>query len=120
VLAFGVPAPRHPIDFVLAVLLGVCAAFSLGLLIAAVAPRARTAGGIGGLAFMLTLFFAGTYLPNFMLPEVIVAIGTYVPPGVSSVKESWVGGGADPLVLVAMATTTVVASGLAARLFRWE
>jgi ABC-2 type transport system permease protein len=120
VLGFDVPAPQHPLDFALAVLLGTSAVFSLGLLIAAIAPRARTAGGIGALSFMVTLFFAGTYLPNFLLPDTLVAIGAFVPPGVSSIKDSWVGAGADPLVLVVMAVTTVVASGLAARLFRWE
>ncbi|HZG89264.1 MAG TPA: ABC transporter permease [Pseudonocardia sp.] len=120
VLVFGVPAPQHPVQFALALLLGLAAVFSIGLLIAAVAPRARTAGGIGALAFVLTLFFAGVYLPNFLLPELIVRIGAYVPPGIAAIKDSWTGAGADPVVLLVMAAVAVGATAGAARLFRWE
>jgi ABC-2 type transport system permease protein len=119
-VVFGVPAPRHPVSFVLAMVLGVAAVFAIGLLIAALAPRARTAGAIGALTFMVSLFFAGVYLPNFLLPEAIVAIGRYVPPGIGAIKDSWTGTGAEPLVLVVMALIAVGASALAARLFRWE
>jgi ABC-2 type transport system permease protein len=117
---FGVPAPRHPVGFVASLLLGMAAAFGVGLLIAAVAPRARTAAGIGALAFMLTLFFAGVYLPNFLLPEFVVRIGAFVPPGIASLQAAWTGDGADPLVLVVMALIAAGCTGLAAKLFRWE
>jgi ABC-2 type transport system permease protein len=120
VLVFGVDPPRHPVQFLLALLLGVAAVFAIGLLIAAVAPRARTATGIGALTFMVMLFFAGVYLPNFLLPEVVVQIGEFVPPGIASIKQSWTGAGADPLVLAVMAAIALGASALAARLFRWE
>ncbi len=67
---FGVPAPRHPIGFALAFLCGTAAVFAIGLLIAAVAPRAKVATGIGTVVFMVTQFFAGVYLPKFLLPDV--------------------------------------------------
>jgi ABC-2 type transport system permease protein len=120
VVAFGVPGPRHPVQFTLALLLGVAAVFALGLVIAAVAPRARTATGIGALTFMATLFFAGVYLPNFLLPDALVQIGRFIPPGVGAIQDSWNGAGANPMVLVTMAVITVAASAVAARLFRWE
>jgi ABC-2 type transport system permease protein len=120
IAVFDVPGPQHPLSFVVAVLLGTAAVFSLGLLIAAVAPRAKTAAGLGAVAFLLSLFFAGVYLPNFLLPDVVVRIGEYVPPAIGAIKESWTGAGASPVVLLVQAVIVVVASGTAARLFRWE
>lgn len=120
IAVFDVPGPRHPLSFVVAVLLGTAAVFSLGLLIAAVAPRAKTAAGLGAVAFLLSLFFAGVYLPNFLLPDVVVRIGEYVPPAIGAIKASWTGAGASPVVLLVQAVIVVVASGTAARLFRWE
>jgi ABC-2 type transport system permease protein len=120
IAVFGLPVPQHPVSFVLAVLLGTAAVFSLGLLIAAVAPRAKTAAGLGAVAFLLSLFFAGVYLPYFLLPEVFARIGEYMPPAIGAIKASWTGAGASPLVLLVQAAIVVVASGLAARLFRWE
>jgi ABC-2 type transport system permease protein len=119
-VGFGMPAPAHPVSFVLAVLLGTASVFSIGLLIAAVAPRAKTAAGLGAVAFLLSLFFAGVYLPYFLLPEFVVRIGEFVPPAIVAITQSWTGAGASPLVLLVQAAIVVVASGLAARLFRWE
>lgn len=119
-IGFGIAPPADPLGFVLALVLGVAGVFAVGLLIAAVAPRARTAGLIGGLAFMVALLFAGTYLPYFLLPGWFLTIGAYVPPGIASIQASWSGAGADPLVLVVMALIAVGCTGLAAKLFRWE
>jgi ABC-2 type transport system permease protein len=120
VVVLGVPAPQHPLSFLVAVLIGTAAIFSVGLLIAAVAPRAKTAAGLGAVAFMLSLFFAGVYLPNFLLPDFVVRIGEFVPPAVGAIKQSWTGAGASPVVLLVQAVIVVAAAGLAARLFRWE
>jgi ABC-2 type transport system permease protein len=117
---FGVPAPRHPLGFALAFLFGTGAVFAIGLLIAAVAPRAKVAAGIGTVVFMVTQFFAGVYLPKFLLPDVIVRIGDFVPPGIGAFQGAWTGDGADPVQLAVMVLIAVVATGTAARFFRWE
>ena len=116
----GVPAPRHPLGFALAFLCGTAAVFAIGLLIAALAPRAKLAGGIGSVVFMVTQFFAGVYLPKFLLPDVVVRVGEFVPPGIAAFQGAWTGTGADPLQLAVMALIAVVATGAAARFFRWE
>jgi ABC-2 type transport system permease protein len=120
VVVFDVPAPRHPTGFVLAFLLGTSAVFALGLLIAAVAPRARVATGIGSVVFMLAQFFAGVYLPKFLLPDVIVRIGEFVPPGIGAFQGAWTGDGPAPLQLAAMAVIAAAATATAVRFFRWE
>ena len=120
VAVFDVPAPRHPLGFALAFVCGTAAVFAIGLLIAAVAPRARVAAGIGTVVFMVTQFFAGVYLPRFLLPDMIVRIGDFVPPGIGAFQGAWTGGGADPVQLAVMALIAIMATGLAARFFRWE
>jgi ABC-2 type transport system permease protein len=120
VVGFGVPAPRDPVGFVLAFVCGTAAVFAIGLLIAAVAPRAKVATGIGTIVFMVTQFFAGVYLPKFLLPDLIVRIGDFVPPGIGAFQGAWTGGGADPVQLAVMALIAIVATALAARFFRWE
>jgi ABC-2 type transport system permease protein len=120
VLVLDVPAPRHPIGFVLTFLLGTSAVFALGLVIAALVPRARLATGIGTVAFMLTQFFSGVYLPKFLLPDVVVRIGEVVPPATGAFQAAWLGNGPAPSQLVVMAVIAVTATAVAARFFRWE
>jgi ABC-2 type transport system permease protein len=120
VLGFDMPFPRYPLGFVLTFVLGTAAVFALGLMIAAVAPRARLASGIGTLAFMVTLLFGGVYLPKFLLPELMLRIGEFVPPGVEAFAASWTGEGPAPLQLGVLAVIALGATAVAARLFRWE
>lgn len=120
VLAFDVPLPRHPLGFVAAFVVGTGAVFALGLLIAAFAPKAKTATAIGTVLFILTQFFAGVYLPKFLLPEPVVAIGEFVPPGIGAFQDAWLGDGPDLVQLGVLALVAVAATAVAARFFRWE
>jgi ABC-2 type transport system permease protein len=120
VAGFGVPLPRHPLAFTAALLLGTGSVFAVGLVVAGAAPKARTATTAGTVLFMLTQFFAGVYLPKFLLPEPVVAIGAYVPPGVTALQDAWTGAGPHPAQLAVLALITVVATVLATRVFRWE
>jgi ABC-2 type transport system permease protein len=69
---------------------------------------------------MLTQFFAGVYLPKYLLPEVVGRIGEFVPPGIGAFQGSWTGDGPAPLQLAVMAVIAVVAAAVAGRFFRWE
>lgn len=119
-VALDVPMPRHPAGFVLAFLLGTAAVFAIGLVVAAVAPRARTATAVGSLLFVLTQFFGGVYLPKFLLPDLVVRIGEFVPPGTGAFADAWTGSGPRWAPLAAMAVIALAASVLAARFFRWD
>lgn len=118
--AFDVPLPQHPAGFVLAYVLGGGAMLALGLLAAALAPRANAVGVIALPIFFLTMFVGGAYLSRFMLPEIVVRIGDYTPPGVQALQDAWTGAGPDPLQMVSMAAVGVVAGVVAVRSFRWE
>jgi ABC-2 type transport system permease protein len=119
-IAYGVPLPENPLGFALAFVLGIAAVFSLGMLVAALAPTSRSASGIATVLFMTVMFFGGVYLPRFLLPDAIARIGEYVPPGVQTLLDSWNGAAPSAAQLLAMAATAVVAGAVSARMFKWE
>ncbi|MFD9736807.1 ABC transporter permease [Umezawaea sp. NPDC059074] len=117
---FDIALPHSPVGFLAAVLLGAAALFALGLVIAALAPTAKAAAGWATLAFMLIMFFGGAYLPRFLLPDVLNAIGQYLPPGVAALQDSWIGTAPSLLHLVIMTLIALLAGTVAAKTFRWE
>ena len=120
--AFHVPAPVEAGWFVLSVILGIAALFALGLLVAAAAPTARSAAGLGWLLFFPNMFFAGVYFPTEEMSPVMRQIGNYTPLGsaLHAVRDSWMGLAPRPQYLGIMAAYAVIAGALAARFFRWE
>jgi ABC-2 type transport system permease protein len=54
--------------------------FTIGLLVAAIAPNGRAANGIGGLLVWPMMFSAGMWTPGFT-PEIIRRIGEFTRPG---------------------------------------
>jgi len=130
-LVLDVPLPDQPLAFAAAFLVGFGAVLALGLLVAAVAPNARVANGLAVIVFMVLMFAGGVYLPRFLMPEFLVRLGDYTPPGVQALLQTWsgdtavmeaTGGAAPPLALQLgiIALVAVVAGGAAAKLFRWE
>jgi ABC-2 type transport system permease protein len=119
-LVFDIDLPHHPLGFLATFVLGLLSLSALGLLVAAWAPSARSAGGWATVLFMLVMFFGGAYLPRFLMPEFLVTLGEYLPPGVGALQESWLGVAPDPLHLAVPALVTVVAGTVAAKSFRWE
>jgi ABC-2 type transport system permease protein len=121
-LAYHVPAPVATGWFVLSVFLGIAALFALGLLVAAAAPTARSAAGLGWLLFFPNMFLAGVYFPTEEMSPVMRQIGTFTPLGsaLHAVRDSWMGLAPRPQYLGIMAAYAVIAAALAARFFRWE
>lgn len=120
ILAFDVPVPNHPVQFILAFLLGLSALFTLGLLLAAIVPTGRSATAAGFVIFIPTLFFAGVYAPRPFLPDFVTTFGGYFPPSVQALQDSWTGDGANPWHLVTMAAVVLVLGPVAAKIFRWD
>ncbi len=119
-LVFGIPFPRDPIGFTVAFFLGMSALLALGLLVAAVAPTTGVATALFIPLFALVMFLGGVYLPRQMLPEFLIRIGDYTPPGVQALLDAWSGTSPQPAQLAAMALFTVLAGAAAAKRFRWE
>ena len=121
-LAYHVPAPVATGWFVLSVILGIAALFSLGLLVASVAPTARSAAGLGWLLFFPNMLLAGVYFPTEEMSPVMRQIGTFTPLGAAlhAVRDSWMGLDPRPQYLGIMAAYAVIAGWLATRFFRWN
>ena len=120
--AFSLALPRDLPFFVLAVVLGTASLLSIGLLVAALAPSAKAATGIGMLLFFPSMFLAGVYVPREALPGGLQAVSDVTPLGaaIESIRAGWQGDVPRPLHVVTMVGWALVASVLAARTFRWE
>ena len=66
------------------------------------------------------MFLGGVYLPRTMLPEFLIRIGDYTPPGVQALLDAWWGRRRSPPSWPSWPLITVVAGAVAARRFRWE
>jgi ABC-2 type transport system permease protein len=119
-LVLQVPLPKDPIGFAVAFLLGMSALFALGLLVAAVAPTPGIATAMFVPLFVLVMFLGGVYLPRMLLPEFLIRIGDYTPPGVQALLDAWSGTPPQPAQLAVMGLITILAGTAAARRFRWE
>jgi ABC-2 type transport system permease protein len=128
VLAVGLGAvvldiglPRDPAMVLAAFVLGATSSLAVGSLIAARASTVGTANAVGMLAYFVSLFLAGVWMPLPLLPQVVQTISAYTPVGAASqaLAAGWYGGGVPALELAVMAAWTAVFVPLAARLFRW-
>jgi ABC-2 type transport system permease protein len=119
-IVLQVPLPKDLIGFAVAFLVGMSALFALGLLVAAVAPTTGIATALFVPLFALVMFLGGVYLPRQMLPEVLIRIGDYTPPGVQGLLDAWSGTSPQLTQLAVMGLITVVAGATASRRFRWE
>lgn len=121
-LVVDVSAPTRPGVVLLAFVLTAAATFGVGSLIAARAPTAGAATGIGMTTYFVSLFFAGVWLPLPIMPEVVQRIAAWTPLGAGSqaMLAGWVGDALPVRELLVMAGWAVVLVPLAARLFRWR
>ncbi|GAA0801276.1 transport permease protein [Spirilliplanes yamanashiensis] len=117
-----VVAPAAPARLLLAFVLGTAATFAVGLVLAAVLPDARTAGGVSMLVYFPMLFFAGVWTPGPIMPDAVAAVATFTPLGALSqaMQDAWTGAPADWVPFAVLAAYTVGLTALAARLFRWR
>jgi ABC-2 type transport system permease protein len=119
-IAFDIPLPANPIGYIAAFGLGMTGLLAIGLLLAAVAPSAGVATAIAIPLFFVVMLLGGVYLPRYLLPEVLITIGNFTPPGVQGLQDAWLGSAPQLLPLAALAAVTVVGGAVAARVFRWE
>ncbi|GIJ49026.1 transport permease protein [Virgisporangium aliadipatigenens] len=120
--ALGMHLPRSVPWFLVSMVLGLAAVFSISLLIASVAKTARGGSGWGFLLFFPSMFFAGVYLPKEAMPDVLARIGDFTPLGAfrQTVQDAWLGERPEWLMLGFLAAVAAGCAAAAAKLFRWE
>ena len=70
--------------------------------------------------FAFVMLLGGVYLPRMLLPEFLIRIGDFTPPGVQAMLDAWSGTSPQLTQLAVMVLITVVAGATAAKRFRWE
>jgi ABC-2 type transport system permease protein len=122
IAAFGVAAPKSIIGLILMLVLSVAALFSLGLLIAAIAPTGQAAGAIGSAIFFPLMFFAGLWVPRNEMPSALRSISDFTPLGASvqGLQASLFNGFPSVGPFLVLAAYAIAGSVLAVRFFRWE
>lgn len=120
--AFDVDLPDQPLAYIIGYVLCALAMFSIGLLVASLAPSGKAAGAIGTLLFFPVLFFGGLWAPRATMNDLLRHISDFTPlgAGVQSLQDAAAGHWPQVLHLGVMLGWTVIAGGLAARYFRWE
>jgi ABC-2 type transport system permease protein len=121
-VAFGIVRPLQLGVVLLAFTLGMLAMFSLGILIAAWAPRASSATAVGMLLYFPQLLLAGLWTPGPIMPELLRQIGQFTPLGAASqaLTMGWFEEGFPALQVVVMVVWTAVLLPLGVRLFKWS
>ncbi len=121
-IGYDVAAPRQIGGFIVTGLLAAAALMATGLFVAAVAPNAGAARGIGAILFYLMMFFAGLWLPIPDMPKVLQHISLATPLGaaVPALQNAALGQWPTWLELLTMAAYAVAFGLGAARFFRWE
>ena len=114
----------QPVSVLLAVLLSGVAMFSVGYVIASLAPSARAAQGIGMVVFYPMMFLSGAGMPLELLPATVRRISDFLPLTyvVKLLRGLWIGEtwGMHLLEVAVLSGILVVCTALAARFFRWE
>ena len=107
-----------------AIVLTVLSIFSLGMVIASLAPSEKAANIIGNLVYFPMVFLSGATLPAEMFPEGLRRATQIFPltHGVTIIKGVWLGGNLSdyPTQLIVLGATTIVFTAIAAATFRWE
>ncbi|WP_277211612.1 ABC transporter permease [Isoptericola croceus] len=121
-LAFGANPPVDVWTAVGMLAFTVAAMYSVGMLVAAVAPTPQSSVAIGLVAFFAMAALGGLFGPRENLPEPLAEIGGVLPFGaaVDALGAAWAGDVVPVAALVGLAVTTVVSSAVAALMFRWE
>jgi ABC-2 type transport system permease protein len=108
--------------FVLAILLSIAEIFSLGLLVAALAPSQTFASAAAGVLFFVLLFLSGLWVQPAQVSGPLQAIMYYSPTGAAArALLDAVFNQAPPLeTILTMFGYTAAFTAAAIRFFRWE
>lgn len=121
-LAFDVRLPEQPFGYLLALVLTVLAALSLGALVSALSRTTKIAGAIGSAVFFPAMFCAGVWMPVQTMPDLLAEAVGYTPFGAASEALNQAAAGDWPgwAHLGVVAAWIVLLTAGAARWFRWE
>jgi ABC-2 type transport system permease protein len=118
----GVGPGREILGWALAYLLATLALVAIGLLVAALAPNAKVAGGIGGGLLFPMMFSAGLWVPRPSMPHTMRTICDWTPMGAANrgMSTALAGGFPSWVTLIVLAGYAAGFTRLAVRCYRWD
>ncbi|WP_173167133.1 ABC transporter permease [Phytohabitans suffuscus] len=121
VTAFGARPPAGTGTALAVVGLAVAAIYSLGMVVASVAPTPNSAVAIGLVSFFALGAVGGLFGGVDSLPDPLAAAASWLPFGatVEALSNAWAGTPVATDNLVGLAVTAIAGSAVAALLFRW-
>jgi ABC-2 type transport system permease protein len=121
-LAFDIALPARPLAYAASFGLATASMLALGLVLAALAPSARSATAIGTLLFYPFAFLAGLWFPRESMPDGLRAVSDLSPLGAGVQAMADAAAGSLPRLsdVVVMVVTIVLGGLVAARFFRWR
>ena len=110
--------------FSVAYVLSLMCIFSIGFLIASIAPNIRAASAIAFLLYFPMLFLSGASMPLQMMPKFIVNISRFIPLTycVEILQGTWMGNPLSDFMkpIIILVAITVVCTAVSLKIFRWE
>src|SRR6267143_1196047 len=121
-LVFGAALQVSIPYFVLSIVLSIAVIFSLGLVVAALAPSQTVASGLSGGLFFLLLLLSGLWIQPALVGEPLATIMYYSPSGapVRALLYSVFNAPPPLTAIVTMLVYTPIFTFIAIRYFRWE
>lgn len=121
-VVFDIVLPTAPLGFALVLLLGIRGLFGIGMLVAALAPTASAAQGMGMAFYFPLLFFAGVYFPIEVMSGPLRTVADLMPSGavVSGLTATMAGAMPETRDLLVLAAYAAAFTLIAVRTFRWE
>lgn len=121
-LFFGAPLEVGILYFVLSVVLSIAAIFSLGLVVAALAPSRTVEGALSLLLFFLMIFLSGLWIQPAQVGGPLATIMYYSPAGAAAQALLYSVFDTVPpyTALVTLVAYAAVFAFVATHYFRWE
>jgi len=121
---FGLHLPRSVFYACAALLLGTLTMYTIGGVVASLAPSERSATAIANIIYFPMIFLSGATIPLAIFPSGMKVVSDILPAtyAVKLLQDAWVRG-ASTNILLDMAVlfgVTIIGSLVAIRVFRWE
>ena len=123
-LVFNLKFTGNVLEVAIVFLLSILSIFSIGFLIASIAPNMKAAGAIANLIYFPMLFLTGATVPIEIMPDFMQRISKILPVThvVEAMKHVWLGDGIftcwqSILVLIGV---MIGCFALSIKFFRWE
>lgn len=121
-LVFDARMPASVVAVTAAFALSMAALYSIGMIVASIAPSTNSAIAMGVTLFLLLGALGGMFGGRQALPEVLQQLSPYLPFGaaVDALGAAWAGAPLDLVSILSLMTTVTVGTAISLIWFRWE